>query len=93
MMRTALPQAGSMSMTSRKTAHIMILDAWWVMTYQGRMCQIKNTDNYQDNHNRYRRNGWTSETTARTQAEKLNQLFHSQDFSVRCIPGADHGTS
>ena len=92
-MRTSLPQAGSMNIDSRKTAHIMILDAWWVMTYQGHMCQIKNTDNYQDDHHRYRRNGWTSETTARTQAAKLNQLFQTQDFAVRRIPGADDGSS
>ena len=65
----------------------MIPDAWWVMTYQGRVCQIKDTDQYRDDTQRYRRNGWTSETTARTQAAKLNQIFHTEEFGVRQVQG------
>lgn len=94
MMRPNLPQAGSIARSgTTKTAHIMIPDAWWVMTYRGQVCQIKDTDQYRDEHHRYRRNGWTSETTARTQAEKLNQIFHTEDFAVRQVQGMDHGTS
>ena len=92
-MRTALPQAGSIQITPGKTAHIMIPEAWWVMTYRGAICQIKNTDDYQDDHHRYRRNGWTSETTARTQAARLNQLFRCQEFGVLQVQGADDGSS
>ena len=88
-MRTALPQAGSISRSgTTKTAHIMIPDAWWVMTYQGQVCQIKDTDQYRDEHHRYRRNGWTSETTARTQAAKLNQIFHTEEFGVLQVQGS-----
>ena len=93
-MRTALPQAGSIARSgTTKTAHIMIPDAWWVMTYQGQVCQIKDTDQYRDEHHRYRRNGWTSETTARTQAAKLNQIFHTEEFGVRQVQGAEDGSS
>lgn len=94
MMRTALPQAGSILRSgTTKTAHIMIPAAWWVMTYRGEICQIKDTDNYRDEHHRYRRNGWTSETTARTQAAKLNQQFRSAEFGVLQVQGANHGSS
>lgn len=95
MMRTALPQAGSIQITPGRTAHIMIPDAWWVMTHCGVICQIKNSDDYQDDNHRYRRNGWTSETTARTQAAKLNAQFRTQDFGVLQvqISGEPHGTS
>lgn len=92
-MRTALPQAGSIARTgTTKTAHIIVPESWWVMTYQGQVCQIKDTDAYSEDH-RYRRNGWTSETTARTQAAKLNAQFRSQDFGVRQIQGMEYGTS
>ena len=88
MMRTSLPQAGSIVKAgTTKTAHIMIPAAWWVMTYQGQVCQIKDTDLYRDENQRYRRNGWTSETTARTQAAKLNAQFKCEDFSVLQIQG------
>lgn len=94
MMRQSLPQAGSISRSgTTKTAHIMIPDEWWVMTYQGRVCQIKDTDQLRDEHHRYRRNGWTSETTARTQAAKLNRVFRCEDFGVLQVQGATHGTS
>ena len=86
-MRTPLPQAGSIATTRGKTAHIIVPDEWWVMTYQGRLCQIKDTDDYADDCHRYRRNGWTSERVARTQAVKLNALFRTEDFSVQQIQG------
>lgn len=76
-----------------KTAHIIVPDAWWVMTYQGSLCQIKVSDNYVDNVHSYRRNGWTSRTVAESTARKMNELFHTLDFGVREIPGSDHGTS
>lgn len=61
------------------------------MTYQGRMCQIKDTDLYRDDVHRYRRNGWTSANTAQTQATRLNHLFHTEDFGIRQIQGPEHG--
>jgi len=76
-----------------KTAHIIVPDAWWVMTYQGALCQIKDTHDYSDDVHRYRRNGWTSETVARSTARKMNELFHSEHFGVRQIQGVNHGSS
>ena len=69
----------------------MIPDAWWVMTYRGQVCQIKDTDQYRDHTQRYRRNGWTSETTAQTQAAKLNSVFKCNDFSVLQVQGKHNG--
>lgn len=76
-----------------KTAHIIVPDAWWVMTYQGSLCQIKVSDNYQDNVHSYRRNGWTSETVARSTARRMNELFHTEEFGVQQIAGATDGSS
>lgn len=76
-----------------KTAHIIVPDAWWVMTYQGGLCLIKDTHDYADNVHRYRRNGWTSETVARSTARRMNNMFHTQEFDVRQIQGGDNGTS
>ena len=76
-----------------KTAHIIVPPVWWVMTYQGQVCQIKDTNNYEDDVHRYRRNGWSTRTVAESTAQKMNQLFHCQDFGVRQITGTDHGSS
>jgi hypothetical protein len=76
-----------------KTAHIITPPEWWVMTYQGRLCQIKDTHDHEDNVHRYRRNGWTSQRVAETQAAKMNQMFHTQDFDTQQIQGAQNGTS
>jgi len=93
-MRPLLPQAGSMPLKNQpKTAHIIVCETWWVMTYQGNICQVKVTHNYQDNVHSYRRNGWTSRTVAESTARKMNELFHCKDFAVREIPGSDHGRS
>ena len=91
-MRKLLPQAGSMTTPgSRKHTHIVVPPEWWVMTYQGQLCQIKDTDLYQDHVHRYRRNGWTSRVVAQGAANKMNQLFHTEDFAVMQISGADRG--
>ena len=74
-----------------KTAHIITPDEWWVMTYQDRLCVIKDTDDHRDGVQRYRRNGWSSRRVAETQAAKLNQQFHCDDFGFRQIQGTDHG--
>lgn len=93
-MRPPLPQAGSMHLRNQaKTAHIIVPQEWWVMTYQGQLCQIKDTHDYQDDVHRYRRNGWTGETVARSTARRMNELFHTTDFDVRQIQGADLGSS
>jgi len=93
-MRPLLPQAGSMPLKNqRQTTHIMLPPEWWIMTYQGSICQIKVSDNYQDDVHSYRRNGWTSRTVAESTARKMNQLFHCEDFGVQQITGADRGRS
>jgi len=93
-MRPNLPRAGSMHLKNQpKTAHIIVPEEWWVMTYQGVLCQIKDTTDYVDNVHRYRRNGWTSAVVARTQAAKMNAIFHTTDFDIRQIQGTDHGSS
>jgi len=93
-MRHPLPQAGSMHLRNQaKTAHIIVPVTWWVMTYQGSICQIKVSDNYQDDVHSYRRNGWSSRTVAESTARKMNQLFHCEDFAVQQITGAEHGSS
>jgi hypothetical protein len=76
-----------------KTAHIIVPLDWWIMTYQGQVCQIKDTNNYEDDVHRYRRNGWSTRTVAESTARKMNQLFHCEDFGVRQIAGTDHGSS
>jgi len=55
--------------------------------------QIKDTHDYADDVHRYRRNGWTGETVARSTARRMNELFHTTDFDVRQIQGADLGSS
>ena len=80
-----------MTPNKTKTAHIIVPEEWWVMTYQGRLCQIKDTSNYEDDVHRYRRNGWTSRVTAESAARKMNQLFRTQDFAILQIQGADRG--
>lgn len=91
-MRKLLPQAGSMNRPrAAKTTHIITPPEWWVMTYQGRVCQIKDTNDYEDDVHRYRRNGWTSRTVAAGAANKMNQLFHTEDFGIRQVQGADRG--
>lgn len=91
-MRSPLPRAGQMhKQNTTKTAHIIVPDSWWVVTYQGRVCLIKDTDLYQDSTHRYRRNGWSSPVTAQTQATKLNQLFQTTDFGILQIQGNDRG--
>lgn len=93
-MRPNLPRAGSMHLKNQpKTAHIITPEAWWVMTYQGRLCQIKDTHDHEDNVHRYRRNGWTSQRVAETQAAKMNTLFHTDLFGIQQIQGTDHGSS
>lgn len=93
-MRLPLPRAGSRTTPDRqRTTHIVVPAEWWVMTYQTQLVQIKDTDNYQDNVHRYRRNGWTSRTVAESTARKMNQMFHTEDFGVRQIAGGDHGSS
>lgn len=79
------------SNNTSKTTHIVVPPEWWVMTYQGRLCQIKDTDNYQDDVHRYRRNGWTSRRVAETQAAKLNQQFRTRDFGIMQVQGNDRG--
>jgi len=74
-----------------KTTHIIVPTQWWVVTYQNRVCLIKDTDLYQDDVHRYRRNGWTSQVTAESQARKLNQLFQTTDFDILQIQGDLHG--
>lgn len=87
-MRSPLPRAGQMpKRNTTKTAHIIVPDSWWVVTYQGRVCLIKDTDMLRDDTHRYRRNGWTSANTAQTQATKLNQLFQTTDFGILQIQG------
>ena len=76
-----------------KTAHIIVPPDWWVMTYQGQVCQIKDTTDHVDDVHRYRRNGWSTRTVAESTARKMNQLFHCEDFGVRQIAGTDHGSS
>lgn len=93
-MRPQLPRAGSVSHANHaRTAHIVVPPEWWVMTYCDRLVQIKDTDNYQDDVHRYRRNGWTSRTVAESTARKMNAMFHCGDFGIRQIQGADLGTS
>lgn len=74
-----------------KSTHIITPQEWWVVTYQGRLCQIKDTNELQDNVHRYRRNGWSSAVTAQTRATKLNTLFRTTDFSILQIQGPDRG--
>jgi len=93
-MRPSLPQAGSWPVRNQpKTAHIIVPEEWWIMTYRGAVCMIKDTHNYADDRHRYRRNGWTGETVARSTARRMNELFHTEDFGVRQIAGGDHGRS
>ena len=93
-MRPSLPLAGSMHLRNQpKTAHIIVPTEWWVMTYQGALCQIKDTHDHEQDVHRYRRNGWTGETVARSTARQMNELFHTTDFGVRQIQGADLGSS
>ena len=76
-----------------KTAHIIVPEEWWIMTYRGAVCMIKDTHNLEDNVHRYRRNGWTGRTVAESTARKMNLMFHCDDFGVRQITGAVDGSS
>jgi hypothetical protein len=61
--------------------HIHEPEAWWVITYQGKMVNFSRHDLLRDRV-RYTRNGWAQQASALNARDTLNALSHSTDFDV-----------
>lgn len=57
--------------------------AMYVLTYEGKICQVRRDENIINSGFKYIRNIWTDEGTARRSANKWNKLFKTTHFSYK----------